>query len=267
MIHRKINLNTIWQRAKIRPTLLLFAFQGISFSLLLFLPMAVMMNSFKDVLPYVENTEEIKSNGIKENAIITGIHSIENITVNGKNPTVLTYEFNLNGKKTHSKFSVFDPTIKENIKKGDIIPIKYLNGSSIVLGYEQYTFRMDFMYYLAGGSFLIGLIFCYLLYSRIKKEIELYKTGRIKEAKIVSISHNKGFTFSKFGMSMDVHYEYEHQNRKKIIDKSRTNNFALTNHKSFGDTIRILVSQDGNSSCLYPELIAKSNNWKDNYVA
>lgn len=82
------------------------------------------------------------------------------------------------------------------------------------------------------------------------------------EGKIVSINHNKGFTFSKFGSSMDVHYEYGNN-----VAKSRTNNFALTNNKSIRDSIKILVSQDGNESCLYPELIAKTNGWKENYVA
>jgi len=267
LINRKTNLKIIWQRAKLRPVLLLFAFQGIAFSLFLFIPLALMINSLNDSFPYVINIEEIESIGIKENAVLTDIEPIENVTINGNNPTVLTYEFVLNGQKIHSKFSVFDPKKMENVKKGDVIPIKHLNGNSIVLGYEQYSFSMDFIYYIAGAFLLIGLILCYLLYSLIKKEIELYKTGRIKEAKIISISHNKGFIFSKFGMSMDVHYEYENQNGKNKVDKSRTNNFALTNNKSIGDTVRILESQDVMSSCLYPELIAKTNGWKENYVA
>ncbi|KAA5822468.1 hypothetical protein FPF71_15095 [Algibacter amylolyticus] len=262
MTNRKINLKTIWQRAKIRPSLLLATFQGIAFSLILFLPMALIMNSLGSSFPYVENIEMVESNGIKTSAVLTNIKSIDNITINGENPQILTYEFDLNGQKTQSKFSVFDPENTKNLKKGDIIPIKHLNGKSIAMEYEQYSFSMDFMYYIAGVFLLIGLIFFYLLYSRIKKEISLYRTGSIKEGKIISINQNRGFTFSKFGQSMDVHYEYENK-----VDKSRTNNFALTNNKSIGDTIRILVSQDGNTSCLYPELIAKTNGWRENYVA
>ena len=82
------------------------------------------------------------------------------------------------------------------------------------------------------------------------------------EGKIISIKQNKGFSFSKFGSSMDVHYEY-----RNTVVKSRTNNFALTNNKSIGDSIKILASRDENDSCLYPELIAKTNGWKENYVA
>lgn len=190
------------------------------------------------------------------------IEAIENISINGNNPRVLTYEFDSNGRKKQSRFSVFDPEKTKNLKKGETIPIKHLNGKSIATEYEQYSFSMNFIYYIAGVVLLIGLILCYLLYSRINKEITLYKTGRIKEGKIISISQNKGFTFSKFGSSMDVHYEYGN-----IVAKSRTNNFALTNNKSIGDSIKILVSQDGKTSCLYPELIAKANGWKENYVA
>jgi len=259
---RKTNFKTIWQRAKIRPILLLFAFQGIAFALLLFLPMGLMMNSLGDSFPFVENVEKIQSNGEKGNAVLTNIKGINNITINGNNPQILTYEFDFNGQKTESKFSVFEPDKTDILETGDIIPIKHLNGQSIPTEFEQYTFNMDFMYYISGVIFLIGLILCYLLYSRVNKEISLYKTGRIMEGKIVSISHNKGFTFSKFGSSMDVHYEYENN-----VEKSRTNNFALTNNKSIGDSIKILVSKDGNSSCIYPELIAKTNGWKENYVA
>ncbi|MFD2724583.1 hypothetical protein [Hyunsoonleella rubra] len=262
MTNRKINFITIWERAKIRPILLLFAFQGIAFALFLFIPLSLMMDSFKSNFPYVENTEIIESDGIKESAVLTDIKAIENVTINGNNPQILTYEFDLNGQKTQSKFSVFDPTKTEDLQKGDVIPIKHLNGKSIATEYEQYSFNMDFMYYIAGVVLSIGLILCYLLYSRVRKEIALYKTGKVKEGKIISISQNKGFTFSKFGSSMDVHFEYGN-----IVAKSRTNNFALTNNKSIGDSIKILVSQDGNTACLYPELIAKTNGWKEDNVA
>ena len=262
LTERKTNFKTIWQRAKIRPILLLFAFQGIAFALLLFLPMGLMMNSLGNSFPFVENAERIQSDGIKANATLTGIKGIDNITINGNNPQILTYEFDNNGEKKESKFSVFEPEKTDNLNIGDIIPIKHLNGKSIPTEFEQYSFSMDFMYYIAGVILLIGLILCYLLYSRINKEISLYKTGRIAEGKIVSISHNKGFTFSKFGSSMDVHYEYGNN-----VAKSRTNNFALTNNKSIGDSIKILVSHDGNESCIYPELVAKTNGWKENYVA
>ncbi|WP_157515026.1 hypothetical protein [Gaetbulibacter saemankumensis] len=262
MTNRKTNFKTIWQRAKIRPILLLFAFQGIAFALLLFLPMGLMMNSLGNSFPFVENAEKIQSDGITANATLTGIKGIDNITINRNNPQILTYEFDNNGQKTESKFSVFEPEKTDNLKIGDIIPIKHLNGESMPTEFEQYSFSIDFMYYIAGAILLIGLILSYLLYSRINKEISLYKTGRIMDGKIISISHNKGFTFSKFGSSMDVHYEYGNK-----VAKSRTNNFALTNNKSIGDSIKILVSKDGNSSCLYPELIAKTNGWKENYVA
>ncbi len=220
------------------------------------------MNSLGNSFPFVENGEKIQSNGIKVNATLTGIKGIDNITINGNNPQILTYEFDNNGQKTESKFSVFEPEKTDNLKIGDIIPIKHLNGESMPTEFEQYSFNMNFMYYIAGAILLIGLILCYLLYSRLNKEISLYKTGRIMEGKIISISYNKGFTFSKFGSSMDVHYEYGNN-----VSKSRTNNFALTNNKSIGDSIKILVSQDGNESCLYPELIAKTNGWKENNVA
>ncbi len=218
------------------------------------------MNSLKNSFPYVDNVEKIESEGIKERAVLIDIEAIENVNINGNNPQVLTYEFDLNGQKARSKFSVFDPEKTKDLKKGDIIPIKHLNEKSIAMEYKQYSFSMDFIYYIAGAFLLIGLILCYLLYARIKREITLYKTGRIKEGKIISISQNKGFTFSKFGMSMDVHYEYEN-----VVAKSRTNNFAITNNKSIGDTIKVLVSQDRKTSCLYPELIAKTNGWKEHY--
>tara|TARA_R110002051_G_scaffold275917_1_gene336881 strand:+ start:3186 stop:3971 length:786 start_codon:yes stop_codon:yes gene_type:complete len=261
LIDRKTNLKTIWQRTKIRPTLLLFAFQGITFSLFLFLPLSIMTNSFKNNFPYVENVNEIKTNGKNKSAVLTDIELIKNVTINGNNPVTLTYEFDLNGQNSVSKFSVFDPEKTKDLEVNNIIPIKYLNGKSIPVGYEQYSFNMVFPYYVSGIVFSIGLFFCILLYMRIKKEFALYNEGKINEGKIISINQNKGFTFTKFGQSMDVHYEYE-INGTKQIGKSRTNNFALTKNKAIGDTVRILISKDGKNSCLYPELIAKMNEWK-----
>ena len=262
LTQRKTNLKTIWERAKIRPILLLISFQGIAFTLFLFIPLTLIMNSFKSDLPYIDNVGKIESNGIKKSAILINIESVNNITVNGNNPQILTYEFESNREKEQSKFSVFDPVKTNELKKGDIIQIKHLNGKSIPTEFKQYSFDFDFIYYVALAFLLVGLVFCYLLYSRIKEEITLFKTGGVKEGKIISINHNKGFTFSKFGMSMDVHYEY-----KNNVFKSRSNNFALTNNKSIGETIKILVSQDGKKSCLYPELTSKMNGWKENYVA
>jgi hypothetical protein len=221
-----------------------------------------MTNSFKNSFPYVENVEKIKSDGIIKNAVLNDIEAIQNVSVNGENPQILTYEFDSNGQKTQSRFTVFDPEKTSNLKKGDIIPIKHLNGKSITTELEQYSFTMVIPYYVAVIILLVGLIFCLLLYLKIRKEIRLYKTGIIKNAKVISTSHNLGYTFTKFGSSMDVHYEYGNN-----VAKSRTTNFALAYNKSIGDSIKILVSQDGNSSCLYPELIAKTNGWKENYVA
>jgi len=225
-----------------------------------------MTNSLKNSFPYIENVNEIKSNGKNKSAFLTDIELIKNVTINGNNPVILTYEFDLNGQNSSSKFSVFDPEKTKDLEGGNIIPIKYLNGKSIPVGYEQYSFSMVFPYYVSGIVFSIGLLFCILLYLRIKKEIALYNEGKIIEGKIISINKNMGFTFSKFGQSIDVHYEYE-INGTKEIGKSRTNNFALTNNKAIGDTVRILISRDGKNSCLYPELIAKTNEWKENYVA
>ena len=262
MINRKINFSTIWQRVKLRPVLALFAFHGIAFSLLVFFPIGFLMNSLGNSFPFVENVEKIQSEGIKANAVLTNIKGINNVTINGNHPQVLTYEFDFNGQKTESKFSVLDPDKTDFLKTGDIIPIKHLNGESIPTEYEQYSFTMDFMFYIAAIVLLIGLILCYLLYRRVNNEILLYKTGRIIEGKIVSVNQNRISTSSKFGMSMDVHYEYV-ANGTTSIGNSRTNNFALTNNKSIGDTIWILVAGDGETSCLYPELIAKKNGWKE----
>lgn len=222
-----------------------------------------MTNSFKNSFPYVENVKEIKTNGENKNAILTDIELIKNVTINGNNPTILTYEFDINGQKSVSKFSVFDPEKTKDLKEGNTIPIKYLNGKSIPTGYEQYSFNMVLPYYVGGIVFIIGLFFYILLYSRIKKEIDLYKAGRIKQGKIICINKNKGFMFTNFGSSIDVQYEYD-INGTKQIGKSRTNNFELTNNKAIGDTVRILISRDGKNSCLYPEIIAKTHEWKEN---
>ncbi len=221
-----------------------------------------MTKSFKESFPYVEKIEEIKSNGITENAVLTDIKAIPNISINGENPSILSYEFESNGQSIQSSLTVFDPEKTSELKKGDIVSIKYLNGKSITTEYEPYSFSMVFPYYVAVIVFLIGFLFCLLLYSKIRKEIKLYKTGILKNGKVTSTSHNLGYTFTKYGSSMDVHYEYDNK-----IEKSRTNYFALTNNITVGDSIKILVSQDGNESCLYPELIAKTNGWKENYVA
>ena len=131
-----------------------------------------MTKSFKESFPYVEKIEEIKSNGITENAVLTDIKAIPNISINGENPSILSYEFESNGQSIQSSLTVFDPEKTSELKKGDIVSIKYLNGKSITTEYEPYSFSMVFPYYVAVIVFLIGFLFCLLLYSKIRKEIK-----------------------------------------------------------------------------------------------
>lgn len=219
-----------------------------------------MFNGVGNQMPYVENVEEIETNGIEQSAILTSIEPFTTMTVNGENPQILTYEYNYNGQKVTSQFCVFNPEKTQYLEKGSELTIKHFNGKSTIPAFEQYTMQMSFLYYIATVVLLIGLLLCYILYLRIKPEIDLYKTGQIKEGIIISINHNSSFSRSQ-GTSMTIHYEYNNS-----VTKSRTTNHALTNSKAIGDPIRILVSKDGMTSCLYPELTAKTNGWERNSV-
>lgn len=262
--NRKIGLKTIWERIKIRPLLLLFAFQGIAFSLFLFLPMSFMMTSMANEFPVVSNADQITQNGKEAIGVLTKIETKENVTINGNNPLILHYKYNQDGSEFSSKFSVFEPEKTANLKVGDSIEIKYMNNDSIIKGYEQYSFgsSFNFVYYVGAVFLFVGILFVILIYRVVRKEIDLYKSGKLAEGEVVSITSNRGYTFSKFGKSMTIHYEYDTTNGAKQMGKSRTNNFALTNNKSMGSSVRILVSKDGTESCLYPELIARRKNWK-----
>jgi hypothetical protein len=253
---RKTNLKVIWQRAKIRRLLLLFTFQAIGFSVVIF-SITLLLQSLKDSFPQVNDIETIRSNGSTLDAVLVNIENIENINVNGHNPQILSYEFVVNGKAMKSRFSVFEPEKTKNLVDGQKIPIVYLSGKSVPKDLEQYSFNMDFMFYIAVVVLLIGALLFYILFTRVRQEIELYQTGIIENGKIVSISRNQKLTLSIFNKSWDIHYKYQGK-----IFKSRTNNKALTNNKSLDDDVRILVSKDGESSCLYPELISIQQEWE-----
>lgn len=257
---RQVGLKTIFDLVKQKRslfyagtlfTLIPFAFGAI----LLFVGMLI-----DSGLPDVDY-DNVSKNGKLTKAIVTDIETQSNITINNEHPSIISYKYN-GGKEIESQFRALDPDRINRMNIGDTIEVKYLAGSSIIVGLEPFEFPFGIFFKILIPLLIIGLIMLGLLYLRVRTGINLYRYGELKEAEIVSITIKNGLPISGIGQGVTVHYQYKTTRGQRILGESFTRDYAVLNNKQ-GDLIKIFVSAGNESkSCLISKLDQIRNNWK-----
>lgn len=268
MNKRNINKSTffslLWER---RP----FSTLGILFTIIPF--MMLLISSFATkffVEPYQEyNFENITKYGTEKTAKITYIETKTNISINGKSPKIISYEYENNGKTISDKFQTLELDKISDLTKGNSIKIKTYNNQSQIINLEPFKFPTFFLYFLPIIFWIIGIPF--LLFSLIPamKNYNLYKNGIVREAEIISMEVYNNFV-SKFGFNnyrsgpqkINIQYYFVGKNNRKIFGKSTTNDYSIINEKKSGEKIKIFVSEnDENKSCIIPKFENLKYNW------
>jgi hypothetical protein len=243
-----------------------FSILGIVFvfsSLFIMLPSILFMtNSF--VEPYEKyDFDKIEQNGIEQNAKITDLRPVNNVTINGEHPLKISYEFLDKGLTKSDKFQTMDLEKTNELKIGSEIKIKTFENQSKIQNLESFTFPFYVFYILPFIFFVLGSIFSIIGLVPAFRDYNLYKNGVVKEATLISIVPNSGMPISGIGQSILINYYYENRSGQKVFGKSKTTDFSIMVEKKIEDKIKIFVSEnDETKSCLVPKLEAMKNNWK-----
>jgi hypothetical protein len=243
-----------------------FSILGIVFvfsSIFILLPSILFMtNSF--VEPYEKyDFAKIEQNGTEQNAKITDLRPVYNVTINGEHPLKISYEFIENGVTKSDKFRTMDLEKTNEMKIGNKIKIKTFENQSKIQNLESYTFPFYVFYIFPFIFFVLGSVFSFIGLIPAFRDYNLYKNGIVKEATLISMVPNSGLPISGIGQSILINYYYENRNGQKVFGKSKTTDFSIMVEKKVEDKIKVFVSEnDESKSCLVPKLEALKNNWK-----
>ncbi len=242
-----------------------FSTMGIVFlfsSIFIILPSVIYMTSLSE--PYEKyDFEKIEQNGTEQNAKITDLRSVNNVTINGEHPLKISYEYLNNGVTKSDKFQTMDLAETNQMKIGSEIKIKTFENQSKIQNIEPFTFPFYIFYILPIIFFVLGTIFSIIGLVPAYRDYNLYKNGIVKEATLISMVPNSGLPISGIGQSILINYYYLSKNGEKVFGKSKTTDFSIMTEKKAEDKIKIFVSEnDETKSCLIPKLEALKNNWK-----
>lgn len=258
---RKVKLSTKFNILKRKPIPLFFGFLFTLMPLFMVILFSLIFTSIGNDIPKVDY-ELIDDKGKEITAEITDIETQYNVTINGVHPTIISYKYMYDEDKTESKYKVLEERKIAKLEIGDDIEIKEHEGNSIIVGLKPYDFGMGFFLLFPIPFLIVGLPF--LIYSilNLKKELNLYKFGKLSKGKIVSMMPKSGLPVSNVGQGIIVHYEYETRNGNKIVGESFTTDFSIMSDKKKEDFVPIFVSTENeNKSCVVPKLESLRNDW------
>jgi len=258
---RKVKFSTIINILKKKPISIIFGFGFTVFPLFIATILLIIFSTFGNETPKVDY-ELVSSKGKQITAKITDIETQSNVTINGVHPTIISYKYSKNGKETESKYKVLEERKIEKLEIGNSIQIKELNGNSILKDLKPYDFTAGFLLLFPIPFLIIGLPFLIYSIRNLKKEVKLYKFGKVFKGKIVSMMPKSGLPISNIGQGIIVHYAYQTMSGKRIIGESFTTDFSIMSDKKKDDIVPIFVSfENEEKSCLVPKLQSLRNNW------
>jgi len=216
------------------------------------------------VEPYQKyDFDKIEQSGMEQNGKIITIESVNNVTVNGEHPKMVSYDYVINGKTKSDKFQTMDFAKVQNMNIGDQIKIKALENQSKIQDLEPFSFPFYLFYFIPLTFLAVGIPFLLIGLLPAIRDYNLYKNGMVKDAFIISMTPNSGLPISNIGQSILINYYYLSPRGEKIFGKSSTTDFSIMVEKRAEDQIKIFVSEtDLTKSCLIPKLEAMQNNWK-----
>jgi hypothetical protein len=232
-------------------------------SIFVFIPLILILSTALKQ-PYQKyNFDEINKNGIEKDAKITSIKTVNNVTVNDEHPRIISYEYENNGQSVSDRFETLDLDKISNFNTATAIQILVYKGQSLIKDLTPFSFPVYLFFILPAIFLLIGIPFLLSGLIPALKIFNLYKTGIVKEAHVVSMTLNSsGLSIRGSQQNILVNYYFLDELGHKIFGKSTTNDFLILNEKKEGDIVKVFVSEsDETQSCLIPKLEAVKNNW------
>jgi len=260
---RRVELSVLYKLLKAKRP---FAIIGLIFtflSIFVMFPLILILSAtLKE--PYEKyDFNAIKENGVEKKAKITDIASINNVTINGLHPDLISYEYNNKGQTISDKFETLDREITKSYEVGKVITVLSYNNQSVIKSLEPFGFPFGMFLIMPAIFLLIGIPFLLIGLIPALKTFNLYKTGIIMDANVVSIESNGGLiAFRGQQASFLVNYYFSDSIGGKVFGASSTTDYLILNETKAGDSVKIFVAENNNSkSCLVPRLEAAKYNW------
>jgi len=260
-IPRNVNFSTKFKILKKKPIPMLIGFLFTLLPVFLVILLTVIFSTIGNDTPKVDY-DLINKNGTNGSAIITDIETQYNVTINGVHPSIISYKYSENGNEINSKYKTLSPRKVDNLNVGNNIEIKYLNENSIITELKPYDFPKNFLLFFPIPFLIIGLPFLFYSLSKLRKELKLYKYGKVGSGKVISMIPKSGLPVSNVGQGVIVHYQYKDNNGNDIVGESFTTDFSILNDKKKDEYTPIFISTENEKeSCLIPKLESLRNNW------
>jgi len=263
MNKRHVSISTLFSLIKgKRP----FGIMGIIFlvmSIFVITPLIITLNSNVKAPHEKYDQQAIAKNGVLKDAVITSVSSLDNVTVNGRHPVLISYSYNTHGKTISDQFETMNIDKAATLSPGSNIKIKVYNGESAIEGFVPYSFPVGVFYIIPVIFFIIGSVVFLIAVVPAYRTYKLYSNGVVREAKIFSMFVNGGLPVTNMGRSVLVNYYYFDARSNKIFGATSITDFSILHEKRPEDTIKIFVSEtDETKSCMVPPTVAIKNNWK-----
>ena len=222
--------------------------------LLIMLPAIFLIKSLTQSPVDKYNYKQIDQAGTPLKGRITHIRTEYATTVNSRHPSVISYNYMLNGKERSDEFKTLSQEKVQQMKTGDVIDVKAYNNESEIVNLAPFRFPFFVFYFIPLPLLLAGIAFGIYLITRVKKEITLYRNGNLKEAKIITIAEQIYRRTNIRNKIFNITYSYLTTSGRTISRTDRAINFNRIQSWKPGDTIKIFVAEhDESQSCLVPE--------------
>lgn len=186
-------------------------------------------------------------------ATITDISVMGNVSINGRNPYIISYTFNYNNSERYDNFATTDWLKAANLTTGDEITILANSEKSKIKGFDslQFPYQIFYVFYIMPTVFLVGgLILVLLGLIPALKTYKIYKNGIVKDGIIELMVPKKN--------NVLVTYSYEGAAGVKLSGKSIHKFADVFPLKKMNDPIKIFVlPTDERKSAMVP----LKNNW------
>ncbi len=187
---------------------------------------------------------EISAKGQETTAEVTGIKTVENITINEVHPLKVTFHYEANGESRDGFMDTMSVDEVSGWKVGRSIPIRYLGEEATIPDLKPVDF--PFFIFKAMIYAFCGIGFVALAYSLAGAfwKVAIMKNGVVRPGKLLAwVPVSSRFTWvikTRFEMT----YSFTGINGKETFGASLTRDLALLNEKKKGDEIQVLVLPD-----------------------
>jgi hypothetical protein len=259
---RQVNFQILFHLLKGKRSISFIGLLFTSLAIFVFLPMVLILYATLRA-PYEKyDFGAITANGVEKNAEILAIDPVNNVSIDGEHPDVISYVFENNGRKISDKFETLDLEKVTNFSKGAKTKILFYQNQTMIKGLKPFAFPVYIFFLFPVLFLLFGLPLLLIGLIPALRIFNLYKTGIVKDAYVISMSPNSGIFSIFFKPNVFVNYYYLDEFKNKVFGESATTDYLILNEKKAEDTIKVFVSEtDETKSCLVPKLEAMKYNW------